>query len=155
VIEPQIDSRNFRPHWTVKTRVMALAESGKIGRDQLEAAIILRRWVEVIGRLKVQSWNTPIDRGRLAPARISNHQLTAARELRAAASALGPERVALLQWCVVDDTSWRHIATRLRLSDKTAVERCAETLRALALWRARQPVPPAPRSRFRNQPSSW
>ena len=79
-------------------------------------------------------------------------QLSAAGQLPA--SALGPERTALLEWSLVSDWTWRRDAGKLGLSDRTAKDRVVEAIAALTLWCQGQPVPPPPRTRFRIKPSS-
>jgi len=56
---------------------------------------------------------------------------------------------------VIQDRSWHDIGRQLGLSHKTAQLRALEAIAALHLWRTGQPVPPPPREKFRNQPSSW
>jgi hypothetical protein len=74
--------------------------------------------------------------------------------LQASANALGPARTQLLLWYLVDDLSWRGLGSKLGLDPKTGVGRCIEALEALA-WRDSRPVPKPPKTKFRNQPSSW
>jgi hypothetical protein len=135
---------------------MALLETGRIDREQYAAATIgWRTWHEILGRQQVQRWDhLPVD-CNLAPGRVMNKELAAARQLREAGAALGAERYNLLNWSIVDDMSWSYLARKLRVSDKTACTRVIEAIGALTMWRAGAPVPPPPRTKFRNQPSSW
>jgi hypothetical protein len=154
VLAPRIDSREFRPGWRRKTRLMGLVETGKIGRDELEAGLQWRRWCETIGRQRTQAWIARINQSPM-PGIPAHHELAAARSLQMASAAVGPLRTSLLLWCLVDDLSWCDIGRRLRVQRQTAVKRVIEALEALAVWRAGRPVPEPPRIRFRNQPGSW
>jgi len=151
---PRIDSTEFRPAWRAKTRLVALAETDKIDRRQLEAALEWRAWHEALGRVRVQAWEIRIGSTRL-PGTPTPFQITAAGELRAALAAIGAERVRLLEWSIVDDMPWASLAKKLGLSDKTAISRVVEAIAALTLWRQGRPVPDPPPARFRNQPRSW
>jgi hypothetical protein len=97
-----MDGQAFRPHWRIHTHLAVLAETGKIDRDQLDAALSWLAWCETLGRQRVQSWNTPIDCS-LKPGTVTSQQFAAVAQLDAGAAALGRERTALLQWCLVDD----------------------------------------------------
>jgi hypothetical protein len=154
VIEPRIDSAEFRPHWLVRTHALALLENGRIDRDQYAAAVAWRAWHEVLGRQRTQRWDNLRVDCALAPGAVLTKELAAARQLHQAAAALGAERFALLNWSIVDDMSWSHLARKLRLSDKTVVIRVVQALEALAMWRAGAPIPPPPRTRPYNRPGS-
>jgi hypothetical protein len=151
---PQIDAEVFHPAFRVKTRLLGLAEAGKIDRRELEAAVIWRRWHEAIGRVRVQSWEVRVGHS-LTSGTLSPHQSLAAEQLRACLAALGPDRVRLLEWSVALDMNWKDIGRRIGLSDKTAIARVIEAIAALALWSRGLPVPDPPPVRFRNQPGSW
>ena len=151
---PQVDAERFHPAWRSKSRLVGLAESGKIDRIALEAGVAWRAWHEAIGRLRVQSWE--IRTGHSATSgTVAPIQATAAERLRAADAAIGPERVRLLEDSIVNDLPWVEIAKKLGMSDKGAVLRVVEALEALALWWRGLPVPDPPAVRFRNQPRSW
>ena len=130
------------------------AEAGRIDRRELEAALTWRGWCEAIGRLPVQSWEIRVQRS-LFNGTPSPVQATAAAQLRDAAAVLGPERVRLLEWSVVEDMSWIDIGKRIGLSDKTAIGWVIEAISALALWSRGLPVPDPPPARFRNRPRGW
>jgi hypothetical protein len=134
---------------------VALAEAGKIGREELAAALLWRGWYEAIGRMRTQRWIMRVDGEVRSGSGMAEYQLTAADRLRRAAEALGPARVALLQWVIVEEMTWRDIAARLSLCPKTTVKRAVEAIAALALWRAGEPVPPAPVTRQRIEPGRW
>jgi hypothetical protein len=59
VLEPKIDGRAYWPCWLVKTHVMSLLETGRIGRAEFEAAAAWRRWCETLDQVKAQGWDTP------------------------------------------------------------------------------------------------
>jgi hypothetical protein len=86
---------------------------------------------------------------------VTERQIVAANQLCAAAAALGPERINLSMWSVLDDQTWGRIGKRIGLSDKTTVLRIVEALQALSAWFARQPVPPPPKTRPYNRPGRW
>jgi DNA-directed RNA polymerase specialized sigma24 family protein len=121
---------------------VALAESGKIDRAQLEAALLWRAWCAAISRRRTQHWVMRADGHPLPGSDLADYQLEAADRLRAAATALGERRVTILSWVIVDDMTWRKIAERLDLSRKTAVSYAVEAIAALALWRSGCPVRP-------------
>jgi len=139
----------------VHSRLASLAESGKIERDQLDAAATWGRWAERTSAPVTSAWRLRVDGGSIGADGIASHQLDAAGRLRACRAVLGAERCALLQACVVEDVAWRQIGQRLGVAGETARERVIEAIQALTLWIEGDPVPPAPVIRFRNQPSSW
>jgi hypothetical protein len=153
---PAINEREFRPAWRVKSRLILLVEYERIDRRQLEAAVAFKGWCEAVGRLKSSTWlAVRVDGGRSPENLIAPNQLDAARRLDAARLALGRDRIKLLFWAIVDELPWDRIAQRLGLSGKTATCRAVEAIAALALWRAGQPVPPAPVNRRRIEPGRW
>lgn len=153
VEEPRVDSEAFHPAFRVKSRLIGLAEAGRIDRFQLEIAIEFRRWCETIGKLPVQTWEVRVQRSLFGTP--SPLQATAAAQLRDADAALGPDRMRLLDLCLVEDANWNEIGKRIGLSDKTAIGRVVEAIAALSLWSRGLPVPDPPPARFRNQPRSW
>jgi hypothetical protein len=155
VERPQVDSTAFRQGWRVTTRLDGLLEAGRIDREAWDAACLWRRWVERTAPLPAQAWDVRVDRS-LVPndaATLARVQTTA--KLRSVAEALGPLRIRLLQFCVMDDRSWREIGDRLRMDAKTARIWVAAAIAALAAFLAGEPVPDPPRLRARIQPSSW
>jgi hypothetical protein len=155
VIAPRVDATTFHPGWLVQTRLYSLFTAERIDHAALDAALAWRRWGEIVAPTKVQSWQTRVDTSvGLRDGGIA-HRIDAASRLRAAAEALGPLRIVVLEGCVLRDCSWLELARLLGVSDKTARDRAAEAVTALAAWRAGEPVPPPPELRFRNQPGSW
>jgi hypothetical protein len=155
VVAPRIDSASFRPAWLVQTRLWSLFDAGKIDQAALDAALTWRRWAEGSAPTKVQSWEVRIDMPAGSNDGAMLSRIAAAGRLRDAAAALGRLRIAILEACVLRDVSWLELSRLLRVSDKTARDRAAEAITALATWRAGEPVPPPPELRFRNQPGSW
>ena len=153
VTPPKVDGRAFRPAWLINSRLLQLAESGRIGRTELDAAETWRRWFEAAARPAVTHYRERVD-SSLADQGSAQHRLDPVARLHAAGTALGPDRLMLLHLCVVEDRSWQQIANRMRFSDKTALVRTIEALEAPAAYLAGEPVPPPPGVRFRNQPSS-
>jgi hypothetical protein len=154
---PQIDGRAFHPGWRVCTRLDALLERGLIEREAYEAAGEWRRWAEAVRPLGTQRYEVRADISVTAARADAGavHRLRAATRLRQAAEALGLLRTRILEQLLLNDCSWALLARLLRVSDKTATDRAAEAVNALADWRAGRTVPPAPEVRFRNQPGSW
>jgi hypothetical protein len=155
VLPPQVDDAAFRPGWLVRSRALALFENNLINGQQYQTVLWWRRSVERIGRMPVQKWTAYIDGARQPGNGVSEIELAAAAALRDSAWALGARRVGLLLAAVIQDRSWHDIGRQLGLSHKTAQLRALEAIAALHLWRTGQPVPPPPREKFRNQPSSW
>jgi hypothetical protein len=155
IVAPQIDATSFRPGWLVETRVYALFQAGRIDRAALDAAIRWRRWAETVAPSKVQAGEYRVDTSIGPGDSGMAHRMDAAGRLREAAAALGALRVAILEACVLKDHSWLELGRLLRVSDKTARDRAAEAIIALAAWRAGEAVPSPPELRFRNQPGSW
>jgi hypothetical protein len=152
---PAIDEREFRPAWRVKTKLMLLVECARIDRRQLEAAAAFKAGARPSAGSAPRTWlGLRVDGGRWSDGLVTEWQLDAARRLRDAGLALGNERAKLLIWTLVDDRPWTEIGKRLGLS-KTATGRAVEAIAALALWRADQPVPPAPVTRSRIEPDRW
>jgi hypothetical protein len=151
VDEPEINATRFQPAWRVKTHLAALAERGHIGRAELEAGLAWRRWCETLGRQRTQSWVMRVD-GSRDGVDMTENELAAATRLRAAAQALGPDRAALLCALILDDCRWPVICAVAGVKDpKTAKDRCAEALAALAARLAGKRVPDPPR-RSRGRP---
>jgi hypothetical protein len=155
ITAPQIDAATFRPGWLVRTRLWSLFDNGRIDHAALDAALAWRRWAEVISPTKVQSWEVRVDTPAGPGGGAMAHRIDAAGRLRSAAAALGKLRIAILEACVLKDHSWLELGRLLRVSDKTARDRAAEAIAALAAWRAGEVPPPPPELRFRNQPGSW
>jgi hypothetical protein len=153
VTAPQVDSTAFRPGWRVATRLDSLFEAGRIDREAWDCAHEWRRWAETIVPSRVQQWAIRVDMPH-ASARDAGMlwRIAAATKLREAGEALGELRVKLLEASVLHDLSWRAIATQLRCSDKTALDRVAEAVTALADWRCGRIVPPPPVMRYRIEP---
>ena len=152
---PRIDAEVFHPAFRVKTRLVGLAEAGRIDRRELEAAVTWRGWCEAIGRLPVQSWEIRVQRSLLGGTPSPVQGDAPPPNCATSAAALGSERTRLLEWSVVDDMNWKDIGKRIGLSDKTAIGRVIEAIAALSLWSRGLPVPDPPPVRFRNQPRSW
>jgi hypothetical protein len=155
VTPPAIDGWEFRPHWLVRTRLSALFESGRIDLLQLQAGVEWRGWHEALGRQPIQTWETPVDAGRRPGLVVGDQQINAVAQLRGAAAAIGLARTRLLEMGIRDEWPWGQIARRIGMSDKTATGRVVEAIAALTLWRPGEPVPAAPKIKFRNQPGSW
>jgi hypothetical protein len=153
VSAPQVDSTAFRQGWRVATRLDGLLEAGRIEREAWDCANEWRRWAETIVPSRVQQWAIRVDMPH-ASARDAGMlwRIAAATKLREAGEALGELRVKLLEASVLHDLSWRAIATQLRCSDKTALDRVAEAVIALADWRYGRIVPPPPVMRYRIEP---
>jgi len=152
---PQVDTSSFRQGWRVHSRLDSLATSGRIDRQQLEAAVTWGNWAERVATPGTSPWRIRVDGGGQGGGTFADRQIDVAARLRESTAALGTSRIALLGACVVEDMSWRRLGLRLGVSAETARERVVEAIAALALWLAGEPVPPAPAVRFRNQPSSW
>jgi hypothetical protein len=155
VTEPRVDSAAFRQGWRVATRLDGLLESGKVDRDGHDAACRWRAWAETVTARSTQAWSPRVDLSTGPGDGGMVRRLHHAGQLRAAADALGPIRIRLLTLCVLEDRSWREIATAFRLSDKTVVAWTVEAVGALADHLAGRPVPPPPVLRPRVQPGSW
>jgi hypothetical protein len=152
---PQVDDTAFRQGWLVRSRVLSLYENGQIDREQYEAVLWWRRSAERLSRLPTQKWLTQVDGSHQPGNGVSEAELVSATALRASALALGARRVGLLLAAVIQDRSWHDLGRQLGVDHKTAKSRVLEAIGALALWKAGEPVPPPPRERFRNKPSSW
>jgi hypothetical protein len=152
---PQVGTTSFRQAWRVHSRLASLAESGRIDREQLEAAVTWGNWAERVATPGTSPWRIRVDGGGQGGGTFTDRQIDAAARLRESTAALGASRIALLGACVVEDMPWRRLGQRLGVAAETARERVVEAIAALALWLAGEPVPPAPGVRFRNQPSSW
>jgi hypothetical protein len=153
---PAIDEREFRPAWRVKTKLMLLLECDRIDRRQLEAATAFKGWCEAIGRQRTSTWlAVRVDSGRRPDGLITTNQIDAAGRLADATRTLGRERIRLLHWSLIDDLPWIEIGKRIGLHQRTAIVRVVEAIAALALWRAGEPVPPAPVTRLRIEPRRW
>jgi hypothetical protein len=153
VTAPQVDATAFRQAWRVATRLDGLLETGRIDREAWDCAHEWRRWAETLIPSRVQQWDIRVDRPA-ASARDAGMlwRIEAATKLREAGEALGALRVKLLEASVLHDLSWRAIAMQLRCSDKTALDRVAEAVTALADWRRGRIVPPPPVMRYRIEP---
>jgi hypothetical protein len=138
VEEPAINRREFRPGWQRRTRLMSLVKTGKIGRDELAAALLWRSWVEVVGQVRTQRFVARIDQ-TTPPGTPTQHELAAANALRAACTALGRAQTDLLLAVLVDDQAWARIARQTGVDRHTVVARTVRALAALARWRRRQP----------------
>jgi hypothetical protein len=155
VTPPRVDGAAFRPGWRVSTRLDSLLEAGRIDRDQWDAAHEWRRWAETIHPSPAQNWDVRVDHSlNIAADAGMVHRLAAAARLREAAEAIGPLRARILEAVVVHDRSWLELGRLLQVSDKTAVQRAAEAVAALADWRNGRTVAEPPAVRFRNQPGS-
>jgi hypothetical protein len=113
-----------------------------------------RRWVERTAPLPAQAWGVRVDRSPVPNDAVALARVQTAAKLRGVADALGPLRVRLLQFCVMDDRSFREIGDRLRIDSKTARAWTVATILALSAFLAGEPVPNPPRLRYRNQPGS-
>jgi hypothetical protein len=151
---PRVDSTAFRQGWLVATRLDQLLETGAINREAWGAARTWRRWVETTAPIRAQAWDVRVDRSLAANDTAMLHRVAAATRLRACAEALGPLRCRLLELHVTRDASWREIAARAGVSDKTARSLLIEALEALADHCAGRAVAAPPLLRFRNQPGS-
>lgn len=135
---PRIDAAAFQPAWRIKTHLAALVEAGHIDRAEFEAGLLWRRWVRDPRPAADASWSIRVDRKNAAD--MTENELAAAAKLRAAATAVGPERTELLLLLIVDDWRWAAICALAGMKDpKTVKDRCAEALAALASWLAGRP----------------
>jgi hypothetical protein len=151
---PQVDATAFRQGWRVMTRLDSLLEAGRIDREAWDAACLWRRWVERTTPLPEQAWDVRVDRSLIPDDAAALARVQTAAKLRGVADALGPLRVRLLQFCMMDDRSWREIGDRLRIDSKTAQTWTVAAILALSAFLAGEPVPDPPQLRYRNQPSS-
>lgn len=149
VTAPQVDQQAFRPGWLVQSRLDGLLAAGKIDREAHEVARQWRHWAELIGVQHVQRWDVRVDAAVHPRDAVMLRRIEAAAKLRDSLGALGELRVRLLECCLVRDLSWREIALRARLSDKTAQGRVVEAIEALADWQAGRPVAPPPELSYR------
>jgi hypothetical protein len=152
VAAPQVDTTAFRQGWRVVTRLDGRLETGRIDREQWDAAGCWRHWAERSAPGRSQPWSIRVD-----AATTSSHadarallRVDVATKLRRCAEALGTLRVRLLEACVRDDLSWREIAARLQVTDKTARDYTTEAIAALADWLNGRSVPPPPELRYRH-----
>ena len=117
------------------SRLASLAESGRIERDQLDAAATWGQWAERVGAPITAAWRLRVDGGALGgDGGLTSRELEVAGRLRASSAALGAARCALLHACVVEDQSWRQIGQWLGVAGDTVGERVVEAIQALALW---------------------
>ncbi len=149
---PKVDSTAFRQGWRVATRLDGLLESGAITREAWDAARQWRRWAETTAPVWSQAWNVRVDRSLTTNDSAMLHRVTAATKLRACAETLGELRIRLLELHVVRDASWREIAARAGVSDKTGKGMVIEALEALADHCSDRAVAAVPVLRFRNEP---
>jgi hypothetical protein len=130
---PEISDREFRPGWRKKTRLHALVARGRLDRDEIEAALLWRGWVEIVGRVKTQHFTGRIDQAP-QPGTRTLRELQAARALKNASAAIGARRTQLLTALLVDDLPWTVMAKKFRCHQQTVVDRCVRALQALASW---------------------
>jgi hypothetical protein len=154
VLAPRVDDRTFRQGWMVQTRLQALFEQGQITREERDIAFQWKRHAETITPSHVQPWQVRVDTSITATDSGAVHRVHAATVIREAAAVLGPLRVKLLEWSVLEDRSWAEVGRLVRLSDKSAKEHAVEAIQALRDWWVGEVVAPAPVLRFRNQPGS-
>jgi hypothetical protein len=152
VTAPQVDSTAFRQGWRVATRLDSLLESGRIDREAWDCACEWRRWAATITPVRVQPWDVRVDVSAVPSDAGMLFRVHAATKLREAAVAIGALRAKILEAVVLHDCSWRQLAQQLRVSDKTAMQRAAEAVVALADWRCGRPVAPEPAVRYRIEP---
>jgi hypothetical protein len=152
VTAPQVDSTAFRQGWRVATRLDALLETGRINREQHDVACEWRRWAETVTPSRARPWDIRVDISAVPTDAGMLFRVHAATKLREAAAAIGELRARILEAVVLHDCSWRQLAQQLRVSDKTATQRAAEAVVALADWRCGRPVAPEPPARYRIEP---
>jgi hypothetical protein len=152
VAAPQVDATAFRQGWRVATRLDSLLESGRIDRQAWDCACEWRRWAATITPVRVQPWDVRVDVSAVPSDAGMLFRVHAATKLREAAAGIGPVRAKILEAVVLHDCSWRQLAQQLRVSDKTASQRAAEAVVALADWRSGRPVAPEPAVRYRIEP---
>jgi hypothetical protein len=136
------------------TRLDGLLEAGRIDHEAWYAACVWRRWVDRTAPLPAQAWDVRVDRSLVPDDAAALARVQTAAKLRGVADTLGPLRNRLLQFCVMDDRSWRQIGDRLRVDSKTAQAWTIATILALSAFLAGEPVPDPPQLRYRNQPGS-
>ena len=141
VVAPQVDSTTFRQGWRVATRLDALLEAGRIDQEVWDCACEWRRWAAMVTRVRVHHWDVRIDVSAVPSDAGMLFRVHAATQLREAAAAIGALRAKILEAVVLHDCSWRQLAQQLRVSDKTAAQRAAEAVVALADWRCGRPEP--------------
>jgi hypothetical protein len=152
VTVPQVDSTAFRQGWRVATRLDGLFEAGRIDREAWDCACEWRRWAAAVTPFRVQPLDVRVDVSAVPSDAGMLFRVHAATKLRAAAVAIGELRAKIIEAVVLHDVSWRQLAQQLRVSDKTATQRAAEAVVALADWRCGRPVAPEPAVRYRIEP---
>jgi hypothetical protein len=152
VAAPQVDSTAFRQSWRVATRLDSLVETGRIDREAWDCACEWRRWAETVTLSRARPWDIRVDISAVPADAGMLFRVHAATKLREAVAAIGPLRAKILEAVVLHDCSWRQLAQQLRVSDKTATQRAAEAVVALADWRSGRPVAPEPAVRYRIEP---
>jgi hypothetical protein len=129
---PQIDASHFRAGWRTCSRLQGLANARLIDVQQLDAAELWGKWAARTNAPVTSGWRMRVDGGTSAWGRDPGaHQIDAAKRLRACAAAIGPERVALLHQCIVEDASWASIGRRIHRHCSTAKVRVVEAIVAL------------------------
>jgi hypothetical protein len=88
---PEISTTRLHPGWRVHSRLASLAESGRIERNELDAAATWGQWAERIDAPITSAWRIRVDGGQLSgDSRLTNRRLDAAGWLRASTDAWGP-----------------------------------------------------------------
>jgi hypothetical protein len=152
VTAPQVDTTAFRQGWRVATRLDSLLEAGRIDREAWDCAHEWRRWAETVTPFRAQPWDVRVDISAVPTDAGMLLRVHAATKLREAAVAIGALRAKILEAVVLHDCSWRQLAQQLRVSDKTAMQRTAEAVVALADWGSGRPVAPERAVRYRIEP---
>lgn len=128
---PRIDARAFRQGWRVRSRLDGLLAERRITPGAWQAACDFRtRWAKAFPA-RVSSF-VAAGRASVDPHCAMLDRVAAVTRIRALGAALGPARLSLLVWVVVDDLSWRDLGRRLRCHHETARDAAAGVLQALA-----------------------
>jgi hypothetical protein len=152
VTAPRVDNRAFRQGWRVATRLDGLLEAGRIDREAWDCATEWRRWAETVTPSRARPWDIRLDISAVSTDAGMLFRVHAATKLREAAAAIGALRANILEAVFLHDCSWRQLAQQLRVSDKTATQRAAEAVVALADWGSGRPVASEPAVRYRIEP---
>jgi hypothetical protein len=128
---PQVDATHFRQGWRTHSRLRGLFDARLIDGQQLDAAELWGKWAARTAAPVTSGWRMRVDGGSTWGRDPGAHQIDAAKRLRACAAAIGPERVALLHLCIVEDASWAAIGRRIHRHCSTAKVRVVEAIVAL------------------------
>jgi hypothetical protein len=128
---PAIDFGQWRPYWRVRTRLDRLLLDGAIGPHEWRAAVRLRRLIEAAraAMLPIHRLDGEQHGGSSGPALARRSDAIA--RLSQVRAGLGSFAFWLLEACLADDASWRHLGDRLGVDPKTARAWTIAAIRAL------------------------